>query len=151
MDTKHLYKKIDEFYGLRFADAILFRFNRQRVPLNSGAWQVLHLRCMGAYFLLLSIAIMFFRPGLLILPFVVASIAMMALSSLCYPELMRIHKIRIAAGRVTFSTTEGRFISESICQSQMLSGRQEKLRTAVAFGVPLAIMFLGMGLVSLVT
>jgi len=28
---------------------------------------------------------------------------------------------------------------------------QEKSRTAVAFGVPLVIMFLGMGLVSLVT
>lgn len=54
MNKKLLYKRIDEFYGLGLVDVTLLRFNRSLIALNSGAWQVLHLRLLGVSTLLLG-------------------------------------------------------------------------------------------------
>lgn len=150
LSKKQLYRKIDAFYGLGFADFSFLKSNMQLIYLNSGAWQILHLRFTGVLFLLSSTVAAFLVDALMALPFIAGSTAMIVLSRLCYPELMRIHRIRVAAGREIFSNAEGISISESICQSQIVSGRQEKWRTAAAFGLPGAAMLLGFGLMSLV-
>lgn len=150
LNRKQLYRKIDAFYGIGLADFSFLRPKNQLIYLNSGAQQILYLRSAGAVFLLPAIGVAFFIDALGALPFIGGSITMIVLSRLFYPELMRIHKIRVAAGREVFSTAEGRGISESICQSQIVSGREEKWRMAAAFGLPGAVMLLGIGLMSLV-